>query len=69
MPYPWQYGLSILLSIVAGTITLIIPAGGALELAPKVIVILGIVNGVIAITQGFLPKVTKVPDPERNGLD
>ena len=69
MNYSWQYIMGVAVTLVLTTLTLSQAAAPALGLDERMVAVLGIVAGVLGTLNGFLPRVQRPPEPEREGQD
>lgn len=70
MPYAMQYALAVFLTIMSTGIGLVlVTEPSQLGLLPMWVKWLAIINAMIGVSLGFLPKVTKPPSDDRRGQD
>lgn len=70
IPYAWQYGMAVVCTCVATGIGVVIASEpSTLGLTPVFVKWLGVINSIIAVLLGVLPKITKPPSDERVGMD
>lgn len=68
MPYTSKYILAILVTIVLAGLA-VVQGSSALGLTPQQQAIVGVVTAMLGALNGFLPRVTANPTPERKGVD
>lgn len=70
MKYRHQYLAAVGVTVLLAGLAAVQAAGGdTLGLAPRAMAWLGIVAAMLGVLQGFLPKVTRPPDSDREGQD
>lgn len=69
VPYPIQWGLTLLLAVLTFVVTGVLAQADGLELSRRIIIGMGIANGVLGLVQTALPKLFHPPSPDRAGLD
>lgn len=70
MTYGILWGLAVTLTVASAGLAVILAADPvSLGITPVVKTWLGVVAAMIGVALGLLPRVTKPPDPKREGMD